>query len=264
MRGDEPFLAAISAARDDDTVRLVYADWLDERGDVRGEYLRLMCGLAALSQRQNKKRKPLQARFQQLRASIDPDWQWSVARRKSLEETWRYLQAQGAKMPRDPAGRPFVPPQMPSYDDDEPLGFGYFKSGLEDADRSGMTLPRTYFGRSGFSRVRFTDSDLSESRMCWNDFDSCDFSGADLSRCDMRASNFTGCKFVGAMLRGADLHRSYFKGCDFSGADLTGAVAEGGILYTRSGHTGLADCLTKEQQAVVMWTSDEGPQPPGG
>jgi uncharacterized protein (TIGR02996 family) len=264
MGEDESFLAAISAARDDDTLRLIYADWLEERGDVRSEYLRLLSALAALPQRQTKKRKPLQARFQQLRATIDPDWQWSVARRKSLDETWRYLEAQGEEMPRDPDGRPFVPPQMPSFDDEAPLGLSYFKSGLEDADRSGLTMPRTFVGRSGFSRVRFTDSDLSESRMCWNDFEHCDFSGADLSRCDMRAATFTGCKFVGAILRGVDFHRSYFKDCDFTGADLTGAVAEGGILYTRSGHTGVADFLTIKQQAVMTWTPDEGPEPPGG
>jgi uncharacterized protein (TIGR02996 family) len=264
MGADEGFLAAISASPEDDTVRLIYADWLEERGDVRGEYLRLLCALAALPQRQSKKRKLLQARLQQLRATINPDWQWIVARRKSLEETWRHLEAQGEEMPRDADGRPFVPPQMPSYDDEAPLGLGYFKSGLEDADRSGLTMPRTFFGRSGFCRMRFMDSDLSDSRMCWNDFDDCDFSGANLSRCDMRAANYTGCKFVGAILRGVDLHRTYFKDCDFTGADLTGAVAENGILYTRSGHTSVADLLTKKQQAVMTWTPDEVLEPPGG
>ncbi len=259
MGEDESFLAGISAARDDDTLRLVYADWLEERGeDVRGEYLRLLCALAALPQSQTRKRKPLQARLQHLRATIDPGWQWSVARRKSLEETWRHLDAQGAEMPRDPDGRPFVPPRMPSYDDEEPLGLSYYKSGLHGADRSGLTLPRTFFGRSGFDRVRFTDCDLSESRMCWNDFERCDFSGANLSRCDMRASVFTGCSFVGAVLRGADFRRSYFKGCDFAGADLTGAVAEGGDLYTRSGRKGVQAFLTMGQQAVMTWAEDGG------
>ena len=184
--------------------------------------------------------------------------------RKSLEDTWRHLEAEGDEPPRHPDGRPVVPDRMPSYDDKEPLGLSYYKSGLEDVDCSGLTMPRTYFGRSGFYRVRFGDTDLSESRMCWNDFENCDFTGADLSGCDMRASTFTGCRFAGAILRGADLRRSYFKDCDFTGADLTGAVAEGGILYTRSGHMGVADFLTKEQQAVMTWTPDEGPMPPGG
>lgn len=40
--GYEPFLAAICANPDDDTPRLVYADWLDENGDPdRAEFIRL-------------------------------------------------------------------------------------------------------------------------------------------------------------------------------------------------------------------------------
>jgi uncharacterized protein (TIGR02996 family) len=38
--GDEAFLRAILAAPEDDAPRLVYADWLEERGDVRAELLR--------------------------------------------------------------------------------------------------------------------------------------------------------------------------------------------------------------------------------
>jgi uncharacterized protein (TIGR02996 family) len=37
---DEAFIRAIVAAPADDAPRLVYADWLDERGDPRGTYLR--------------------------------------------------------------------------------------------------------------------------------------------------------------------------------------------------------------------------------
>lgn len=40
--GYEPFLRAICADPEDDTVRLVYADWLDENGDPdRAEFIRL-------------------------------------------------------------------------------------------------------------------------------------------------------------------------------------------------------------------------------
>ncbi|MDB5312451.1 MAG: hypothetical protein JWO38_6653 [Gemmataceae bacterium] len=46
--GYEPFLAAICANPDDDTPRLVYADWLDETGDPdRAELIRLEVRLAA-------------------------------------------------------------------------------------------------------------------------------------------------------------------------------------------------------------------------
>lgn len=43
-RDDEDHIAAIRAAPDDDAPRLVYADWLLERGDPRGELIVLQCG----------------------------------------------------------------------------------------------------------------------------------------------------------------------------------------------------------------------------
>jgi len=40
------FIRAICAAPDDDRLRLVYADWLEEHGDgVRAEFIRLQCAL---------------------------------------------------------------------------------------------------------------------------------------------------------------------------------------------------------------------------
>jgi uncharacterized protein YjbI with pentapeptide repeats len=181
-------------------------------------------------------------------------------RRRSLEETWQHLESQGEKMPRDSDGRPFVPPQMPNYEDKEPLGFSFFGRGGQVDNYSNLTLPRTYFGHSTLTRLSFSNTDLSGSRMCWNDFVGCDFSSADLSRCDMRASLFKGCKFAGAVLSGADLRRSFFEDCNFTGAELGGAVAED-VLYANGC---VQDFLTKEQQAVMAWSPDAGPEPPGG
>jgi uncharacterized protein YjbI with pentapeptide repeats len=178
--------------------------------------------------------------------------------RKSLEETWRYLEADGAQPPRRHDGQPLVLAAMPS-DDDEELGFSYFRVGLWDANLGDLTLPRSFFERSEFTRIRFANTDLSESRMCWNDFHECDFTRADLSGCDMRASNFRECKFVAAVLRGADLRRSTFEACDFAGADLAGAVAEDADFQGC-----VQDFLSDEQQAVMAWSEDEGPEPPGG
>jgi uncharacterized protein YjbI with pentapeptide repeats len=178
--------------------------------------------------------------------------------RRSLEDTWRFLESEGMTMPRRPDGRPFLHDAMPNHDDQE-LGFSYYKSVLEDADCGNLTLPRTFFGRSWFVRSSFANSDLSESRMCWNDFDECDFSGTDLSGCDMRASKFKGCKFVGAVLRSADLRRSTLEGCDFSGADLSNAVAEDADFQGC-----VQDFLSDDQQAGMVWSEDEGPEPPGG
>jgi uncharacterized protein (TIGR02996 family) len=45
---DRAFIRAILADPSDDAPRLVYADWLDERGDVRGRFLRLEVELAGL------------------------------------------------------------------------------------------------------------------------------------------------------------------------------------------------------------------------
>lgn len=42
-------LRAVAAAPDDDAPRLVYADWLEQRGDPRGEFIAVQCALAALS-----------------------------------------------------------------------------------------------------------------------------------------------------------------------------------------------------------------------
>ena len=45
--GDERgFLTALEEAPADDTTWLVYADWLEERGDPRSEYLRLTIDIA--------------------------------------------------------------------------------------------------------------------------------------------------------------------------------------------------------------------------
>lgn len=45
MTQEEQFLAAIQQSPQDDTHRLVYADWLEERGDPRADYLRIQCEL---------------------------------------------------------------------------------------------------------------------------------------------------------------------------------------------------------------------------
>lgn len=44
--GPDALLASIRAAPDDDAPRLVYADWLSERGDPRGEFIAVQCALA--------------------------------------------------------------------------------------------------------------------------------------------------------------------------------------------------------------------------
>ncbi|MFO0845893.1 MAG: TIGR02996 domain-containing protein [Gemmataceae bacterium] len=45
---DDVFLSAILIDPDDDLPRLAYADWLEEQGDPRGEFLHIQCRLARL------------------------------------------------------------------------------------------------------------------------------------------------------------------------------------------------------------------------
>ncbi|MCA9176055.1 MAG: TIGR02996 domain-containing protein [Planctomycetales bacterium] len=45
---DSEFLKAILADPDDDMPRLVYADWLHDQGDPRGEFIQLQCELAEI------------------------------------------------------------------------------------------------------------------------------------------------------------------------------------------------------------------------
>ena len=50
MPAREAFLEAITANPDDDGLRLVYADWLDDQGDVaRAEFIRVQIELATMA-----------------------------------------------------------------------------------------------------------------------------------------------------------------------------------------------------------------------
>jgi uncharacterized protein (TIGR02996 family) len=46
--GYDPFLETILENPDEDAPRLVYADWLEEQGDPRSEFIRVQCELASL------------------------------------------------------------------------------------------------------------------------------------------------------------------------------------------------------------------------
>ncbi|MBS1997971.1 MAG: pentapeptide repeat-containing protein [Cyanobacteria bacterium SZAS LIN-2] len=112
--------------------------------------------------------------------------------------------------------------------------------------------------------VTFKNSDLSQSRMCWNDFINCDFTEADLSGCDMRASNFENCNFTGANLTEADLRRSHITNCNFTGAILTEALALPAAHREHRNGGSIEPLLTAEQSATVGWIDLAGEEPPGG
>jgi uncharacterized protein (TIGR02996 family) len=71
---ERQLLDAIIHNPDDEDARAIYADWLEERGDPRGEYLRLEAQLHRIP-----------PRLESLSAAIDPAWLESVAR---LYDVW--------------------------------------------------------------------------------------------------------------------------------------------------------------------------------
>jgi uncharacterized protein (TIGR02996 family) len=77
MQDDLDFLRAVKAKPDDDGLRLIYADWLDERDDPRGQFLRLHLALKTLSP-DHLHRVPGEHELSYLRKQIDKTWLESV------------------------------------------------------------------------------------------------------------------------------------------------------------------------------------------
>lgn len=80
----EVAIAAISAVPSDDSPRLLFANWLEQEGDPRGEYIRLQCELAAgtfLSRRQGLKSRS-EALFK------DHGQRWLKSLKAKGEWTW--------------------------------------------------------------------------------------------------------------------------------------------------------------------------------
>jgi uncharacterized protein (TIGR02996 family) len=64
------FIAALLAEPDDRTTLLVYADWLDDRGDPRAEYLRLL----AAEKSEEARHEEIRAQLVELRTRLDVGW----------------------------------------------------------------------------------------------------------------------------------------------------------------------------------------------
>lgn len=70
MTEDEAFVRAVVSSRGDNTPRLAYADWLDDRNDPRGAYLRAEFGAAEQDAPQ----------LREVAAGLDPVWVARVSR----------------------------------------------------------------------------------------------------------------------------------------------------------------------------------------
>jgi uncharacterized protein YjbI with pentapeptide repeats len=151
---------------------------------------------------------------------------------------------------------PPLPARRPRHDDEEPFGVRFFRTSLGGVDLENLTLPRTFFGRSEVGPMSFRKTDLSESTLCWCDFNGVDFTDCDLSDSDLRASLFVKATFVRASFRNAYLRHSSFEGCDFTDADVRGAK----FTYLQGVRLGLSD----EQKYGIDWNLTGGEEPEGG
>lgn len=79
MSQETVFLASLEAAPNDDGIRLVYADWLEEQGDLRAEYLRLEVEIRQSWSYHHQQRK-LRKRMRKLRPRLDIQWLAQVRR----------------------------------------------------------------------------------------------------------------------------------------------------------------------------------------
>jgi uncharacterized protein (TIGR02996 family) len=86
MTYDDAFLQSILENPDDDGLRLIYADWLDERGDSRGEFIRVQCELARLPE-SDPRRSELEARERALLLASGKEWAGPLV---GLTRSWTY------------------------------------------------------------------------------------------------------------------------------------------------------------------------------
>ena len=70
---DSAFIRAIRENPEDDALRLVYADWLDERNDARGEFLRLQHSLLGL-RKKDPRIADIKAQMEKLRTGFSAAW----------------------------------------------------------------------------------------------------------------------------------------------------------------------------------------------
>jgi uncharacterized protein (TIGR02996 family) len=92
MDRHQQFLQAILDDPDDDALRLVYADWLEEQGDPRAEFIRAQCELEQAEHRrdwENPRRRQLTAWELELIRTHKEDWFGPVRKRFSYWESHR-------------------------------------------------------------------------------------------------------------------------------------------------------------------------------
>lgn len=89
MNEERGFLAAIRERPDDDTTKLIYADWLEEQDDPRAEYLRLMVKVRqerVITPEQRHRHEELSAELARLNGEQMQDWKTALGAGASPRE----------------------------------------------------------------------------------------------------------------------------------------------------------------------------------
>lgn len=86
MHGADAFLEAIRTDPDDLSARLVFADWLEEQGDPRGEFIRAQCALSH-NHMDDRQRARFAAREQELLALHEEEW---TAPFRDIASAWTF------------------------------------------------------------------------------------------------------------------------------------------------------------------------------
>jgi uncharacterized protein (TIGR02996 family) len=93
MTEEDAFLQALQERPDDDTTRLIFADWLEEQGDeislAKAAYIRFDCELARKTPEEPALRR-LQARRRELAERVAADWLAVVTKAVIEKCTFRY------------------------------------------------------------------------------------------------------------------------------------------------------------------------------
>src|SRR5271166_3055191 len=95
MTEERAFLTAILERPDDDATKLVYADWLEEQGDLRGEYLRLMMKMRqerVVTPEQRQRHNELSAKLTELRSQEVKAWRANLGTSQENRERQRQVQ----------------------------------------------------------------------------------------------------------------------------------------------------------------------------
>lgn len=143
MSDEAAFLEVIRSNPRDPAARLVYADWLDERADARGEYLRLQV-----------ESERIRSRMHSLRQSIDPGWLTLVSMSKPI-----------APFPEDDQPQVDAGAEQASRQDWEMLNYGPIALFRKLAV---LTETITWLARSGYAIAQADcEACQSEQEILW-------------------------------------------------------------------------------------------------